>query len=160
MRTTLEQRIVTALETVSDAEPLYTERDDARVGRAGAYRLYVYPVRTIMGTRHRAVAHYQTSGMAVGQRIAGEAVADWTSVADMVGLLRHAKKRAERLERTCSRLQDAGWNVSAETRYGCPIGLSVEKGAVSVHLSSSGIVVGGDAAAREYVSALWVENDG
>ncbi len=73
MSTTLEQRIVAALETVSDAEPLYTERDDARVGRAGAYRLYVYPVRTIMGTQHRAVAHYQTSGMAVGQRIAGEA---------------------------------------------------------------------------------------
>ena len=41
MSTTLEQRIVAALETVSDAEPLYTERDDARVGRAGAYRLYV-----------------------------------------------------------------------------------------------------------------------
>ena len=35
MRTTLEQRIVAALETVSDAEPLYTGSPDAGVVALG-----------------------------------------------------------------------------------------------------------------------------
>ncbi len=161
MSTTLAQRIVSALETVSDAEPEYVERSSDRVGQSGAYGLYVYPVRTTKGARQCAIAHYETSGTVAGQRIAGEAVAVRTGVTAMAGILRQAKENAERLERTCSRLQGDGWSVSAETRYGRHVGLSIANGAVSgVHLSPWGVVVGGDEATRDYVAALWAENDG